>query len=377
MNIDRHNYEEFFILYMDNELSSEDRRQVELFVQAHPDLKEELEMLQQVQFSPDDSVSFDHKESLVRYADCDITIHNYDEWLVLYIDNELTEKQKTIVESFVASYPAAQAELELLKKTKLQPGEVTFPGKESLYRKEETKRRVITMRWWRIAAAAVLFIAIATASFLLTNNNIPGTIDKPTAHDGTIDNRPAYNSSQDRSTNSADQSGTEQSAMSEATQPGNTEAKNSELAAQSTQKSNSNNRPIQKINTLEKINQDQPGTQHVIASTSVDNNINNLPDPTKDPNMGRLQTMTSFDPNTASTAALTNIKATEPTLAVTYTTPQPYNSTEGNNEVAQPEKKNKLRGIFRTIARTIEKKTNIKATDEKDRLLIGGLAIQL
>jgi anti-sigma factor RsiW len=40
MKIDRHNYEEYFILYMDNELSSDDRGQVEEFIQKNPDLKE-------------------------------------------------------------------------------------------------------------------------------------------------------------------------------------------------------------------------------------------------------------------------------------------------------------------------------------------------
>ena len=47
MSITRHNYEEYFILYMDNELSSDDRRMVEVFVQQHPDLKEELDILLQ------------------------------------------------------------------------------------------------------------------------------------------------------------------------------------------------------------------------------------------------------------------------------------------------------------------------------------------
>jgi hypothetical protein len=45
MNINRHNYEEYFILYMDNELDSDDRRMVEAFVLQHPDLKEELDIL--------------------------------------------------------------------------------------------------------------------------------------------------------------------------------------------------------------------------------------------------------------------------------------------------------------------------------------------
>ena len=68
MIINRHNYEEFFILYLDNELSSGDRRQVELFVQQHPDLGEELQLLQQTRFDVDPSLVFDGKEILMKSA---------------------------------------------------------------------------------------------------------------------------------------------------------------------------------------------------------------------------------------------------------------------------------------------------------------------
>ena len=40
-------------------------------------------------------------------------------------------------------------------------------------------------------------------------------------------------------------------------------------------------------------------------------------------------------------------------------------------------KKNKLRGFFRKVTRTFEKRTNIKATDDEDRLLLAGLSIKL
>ena len=39
------NYEEFFVLYMDNELSNEEMTQVDAFLIEHPDLQAEFEIL--------------------------------------------------------------------------------------------------------------------------------------------------------------------------------------------------------------------------------------------------------------------------------------------------------------------------------------------
>src|SRR5688572_32248405 len=155
MNITRHNYEEFFILYLDNELSSDDRRQVELFVMDNPDLKKELEMLLQTRLTPDDAVVFDKKQQLMKIASPGpINESNFEEWLLLYIDNELTREEKTAVEEFLANHPAAKTELGHLLKTKLHPEQaVIFPNKNTLYRKEK-RATVIAFRGWRIAVAA-------------------------------------------------------------------------------------------------------------------------------------------------------------------------------------------------------------------------------
>ena len=66
MNINRHNYEEFFLLYADNELPADQRRAVEDFVDQNPDLKEEFNLLNELHLEPDTTIFFDHKESLLK-----------------------------------------------------------------------------------------------------------------------------------------------------------------------------------------------------------------------------------------------------------------------------------------------------------------------
>ena len=53
------------------------------------------------------------------------------------------------------------------------------------------------------------------------------------------------------------------------------------------------------------------------------------------------------------------------------------NKSFGPIDTDESGKKNKLRGFFRKVTRTFEKRTNIKATDDEDRLLLAGLAIKL
>ena len=53
-NINRYNYETYFLLYVDNELSAVEKNSVDEFVQSNPDLGEELAMLFQTVLQKDD-----------------------------------------------------------------------------------------------------------------------------------------------------------------------------------------------------------------------------------------------------------------------------------------------------------------------------------
>ena len=164
MKINRSNYEEYFLLYTDNELSTADKQAVEFFIQQNPDLQKEFTMLQQRTFSADDTITFRNKEALMHEPVTEGLIHheNYQEMFILYSDEELKADEKFAVEDFVYHHPQYQEEFELIQSLKLVPDTgLTFPGKSKLYHPQPVqvaKRLVFT--WSRVAvAAAVLIIA--------------------------------------------------------------------------------------------------------------------------------------------------------------------------------------------------------------------------
>jgi hypothetical protein len=65
MDINRNNYETFFLNYLDRELSPADRQSVEKFISENADLQKEFLLLQQTILSPTD-VIFEPKTSLFR-----------------------------------------------------------------------------------------------------------------------------------------------------------------------------------------------------------------------------------------------------------------------------------------------------------------------
>src|SRR5688500_16387313 len=123
--INRNNYEEYLLMYIDGELSSSDKKAVELFLEENPDLKEELELLQQAILQPDEKIEFTGKQSLYRKEE-GISLHNYQQYFLLYIDNELNDTEKEAVETFVLQQPQLQDEFTLLKQTILPAENLVF-----------------------------------------------------------------------------------------------------------------------------------------------------------------------------------------------------------------------------------------------------------
>jgi hypothetical protein len=365
MTINHHNYEEYFILYLDNELGIEDRRMVEIFVQHNPDLKEELDVLLQSRLIPDNSIIFEGKDELIKMAEgTGISMSNYEEWLVLYMDNELSPGQKVAVEKFVAQYPVAKAELDLFSKTKLQPEkEIAFPGKESLYKRTE-KVRVIPLRWWRVAAA-ILILFISITAVVIMNNRKPSTPGKEVA---TNPNKEQKTNTENPVVNNKENKGqSTQPVITQNTRPpvvqrvkqstaSNVPKQNNVVAKQN----ESIIPPIKDERNKEAIviNHDKPSNNlprsiNLKVDTSSRNiAIVNTPDNLRSPKI-KDDAVTKTDDGSS-------IKKAEPEFA---------SFEEGNNK--------NTRGFFRKVVRLFTKTTKINPADDDDRVMIGGLAVKL
>ncbi len=150
-HIDRENYEEFFLLYIDNELSDTEKKAVDYFLSQNPDLLAELNSLKEVVLIPETSTHF-NKKLLLKEDEKAINTHNYEERFLLYIDDELDTVSKSDVETFVLQHPALQNVFTGLKQSKVEAETIEFPYKNKLYKKD---KKVVYMRWLFLAAAAV------------------------------------------------------------------------------------------------------------------------------------------------------------------------------------------------------------------------------
>lgn len=150
------NYEEYFLLYVDDELTPAERASVETFLLVHPELRSELDLYMDTRLLPE-ATYFPGKDDLLRPSE-DIHASNIEEWQVQWLDGELDDDTAARVEAFTNTHPEARENMAWLRKAKLEPEAIVFPHKASLYRRSEERTPVFRMQWVRIAVAAAVLI---------------------------------------------------------------------------------------------------------------------------------------------------------------------------------------------------------------------------
>ncbi|HTS43559.1 MAG TPA: hypothetical protein VMH01_04125 [Puia sp.] len=371
MNINRNNYEDFFLLYADGELSATEKKAVESFVSENPDLAQELVLLQQTKLIPDHTIFFENRESLLKSAEDNSLIKhsNYEEFFLLYVDNELDEKNKKAVERFIAQYPELQKELILLQKAHLEPdNSIVFEGKSGLYKKED--RRTVPLPWLRIASAAAVVLLIAGLMILKYSNPHP----QPSVAVNKINNDSKSSEKNNLSVTSPPLDSSHNTNAIE--KIASTQSKNQSSDMSKVQKKNFNN-----------------SNSNIAAKGTDEKDVpmktkQNMPIALTNKESGRnIKTNTiAVQPNTgiAVAAAKSNTPDIQDQLITSDSNTvagqvvfadQDQNPEDKISLVTFSPKKSTMRGVFRKITRVFEKTTNVD--DNKRNVLVGNFQIAL
>lgn len=171
MNINNDNYEAYFLLYADNELTAAQRLIVEMFVKANPHLQREWNELMSTIQHPEHISLSDKSFLFKRPEDAFIDSFNFEKQFVAYHDGQLNEVEKSFVRNFLKEHPSLQDEFNTIGKAYVSPDlSIEFPDKEALYHRRALVRYGLFMR---IAAAAIFIGFVFWLGFRLNINQNP------------------------------------------------------------------------------------------------------------------------------------------------------------------------------------------------------------
>ncbi|RYG05184.1 MAG: hypothetical protein EOO02_04375 [Chitinophagaceae bacterium] len=414
MSINRNNYEEYFVLYIDNELNTADRAEVEAFIAANPDLKAELEMFEQVVLPTETPAVFFDKSVLYK-SETPATVNetNCEEYFVMYGDNELNNEENALVEEFIYRHPQYQEHFELIQKVRYQPEKhIVFPDKSILYRHERDSRVVPLFparRIWRMAAAAAVILMIGGTTWYSlqdkagADNNRTQTVakneeTKPGSNSqsssteknavqqdlntssGTASvpgDKPAQNSGNDINTN--DRIAQPDIAQPNTAQPDVAAANKDVKKSTDTKTDRAINKvvspqvkPVQDFAQTSKKSQNQsniqPGSDVTLPKNNDAQNVK-VPVVDKPQNIDESMAFAGDQPKNENKVAIGPVELGPN---------NPFANFVNENEEFEPsDKKNRARGLLRRVSRVFDKATNRQSSDEKKGIHIASFSIPL
>src|SRR5690606_24893938 len=101
-----------------------------------------------------------------------ITLANYEEFVLDFLEGNLQQEDERIFSIFLDQHPDIRVEIEGVEKFVLTPDYgIRYPNKNSLY--QEDKNIYFPFgKMRRLVAAAVAFLIVSTASFLLWKSTV-------------------------------------------------------------------------------------------------------------------------------------------------------------------------------------------------------------
>jgi len=176
MSINQHNYEAFYLDYIEGNLSAEIVAELILFLEENPAIKEELDDFDLIELNDTPDVSF-NKEGLKVH----INKNNVEEFIIGSVEGVNNESDEIELAEFVNKNLESQKLLNRYKETILIAPNVVFPNKYSL----KKRSRVIVLYPLIGVAASLLFFFILSngveqqeyspQEIIATNHSIPET----------------------------------------------------------------------------------------------------------------------------------------------------------------------------------------------------------
>ncbi|MCK4662213.1 MAG: hypothetical protein KAT68_05070 [Bacteroidales bacterium] len=147
--INQHNYEAFYLDYLEGNLSAEATAQLFLFLENNPVLKSELEEFELIELNANLEIKFD-KETLQQ----NINKSNVEDYIIASIENEIEAEDALELTNYLNNSAEAMALAKRYEKTILSKQKILFPEKNKLIKKGAVIYYITPL----ISAAAVVLI---------------------------------------------------------------------------------------------------------------------------------------------------------------------------------------------------------------------------
>jgi len=134
MNINRNNYELYFIDYLEGNLSGDEEEILHRFLEKNADLAAELEGLEGMHLTPE-PFEYQEKELLRKTYPTPGELpskERFDIFAIAYLEGDLNPEQKRDFEQFIRDYPSFAGELNQYRKTFIRNHPVRYPFKKRL-----------------------------------------------------------------------------------------------------------------------------------------------------------------------------------------------------------------------------------------------------
>ncbi len=152
-HITEHNYEAYYLDYMEGNLGAEDTAQLLLFLEKNPSIKEELEGFELIELTPDNNINLD-KTSLHQSINDD----NVEDYIIASLENVIEPTDKKDLDTFLSQSPESQQLAARYQKTILPTPTVLYPNKEELKEKRRVLLYYLTPLVGTAAALLIFFL---------------------------------------------------------------------------------------------------------------------------------------------------------------------------------------------------------------------------